>query len=347
MVDPARDATARLSSFALRGGALACACAAALYNDLLPLPGEWCPPISSPVHLHVAAIGENASSAREMTLHPHWLPWRDALGTELLQVLGKAAASGIAWDRYGNPVRCAASIGGEDGLVYAAPTGQHWQWSPEWIGYTRTLELPSDGELVARIEREYPGAFAPFYMLAPAAQADDERAAREEEERRTHGAPTAAGADDADASGDLGGGGAPQVSPTLTTLSASPPLFRASGLFSGAELDRLHAAARPAFEPWQVGVEGAKEGESSRKHDPRRSSRESWLHGYNDPRATRLEARVVQRRLAALLRLPFVALTRGVEPLLVVEYEQGAWKGRRDGEPKGSRNGYTTGVTPR
>ena len=170
--------------------------------------------------------------------------------------------------KHGEPLRCAGSLSTDGTLVYAAKAEQLWQWPTEWVGHVRTLHLPSDGMLVQQMNREIPSAFTRFYALAPAAKVED-------------------------AQKELKAGGLTvnsarfEIQTTLTTLSASPPLFRISGLISRIEVDDVYKAAQPALATSKVAIESAKKRELGRKINARRMSSESWLHGHNDPRNTR------------------------------------------------------------
>ena len=79
--------------------------------------------------------------------------------------------------------------------------------------------------------------------------------------------------------------------------------------------------AAPLLKPSTVAAERKQAGPNTQR-DPRRTSSSAWLHGHNDPRRTLPAARLLQRRVASLLRLPAEVLARNVEPVLVVHYAE-------------------------
>ena len=108
---------------------------------------------------------------------------------------------------------------------------------------------------------------------------------------------------------------------TLATLAIEPALFRVRGLLTAQEAAALYAAAEPKLQPAQVrssSVSGAE-----LRADAGRTTAAAWLHGHQDPRREVAEARQLQRRVAALLRLPEALLASHVEPVLVEAAAEG------------------------
>ena len=109
--------------------------------------------------------------------------------------------------------------------------------------------------------------------------------------------------------------------PTLTTLGVEPALFRVRGLLTPHEAAALYAAAEPKLEPSQVRSSATPGAEL--RADAGRTTASAWLHGHQDPSREVPEARQLQRRVGALLRLPEALLSSHLEPVLVEAAAEG------------------------
>lgn len=244
-----------------------------------------CPPALSASSFAILHVGQNFSEARHMHLPPSWLPL-PLLADEL-----EPGAASVAWAADGVVIYCrgdattpsSASASSAAAIVYVSSATTPWQWPAAFPGEERVLEMP-------------PLTFEP--------ELDDESSESPAE--------SAVRLVDASATGAV----PLSRRVTLQTLSVSPPIFRVRGLLTEAVLDALERRAAPEFEPSTVGLG------SVRKRDERRASSSAWLHGYQDPSQSVPAARSVQRAVVALLRQPPARLSRGVEPLLAVQYAQ-------------------------
>ena len=307
---------------------------------------EACPPIMTSRSIVLVRLGANQSSGVKSTIAAATVPWaRPYLADELRRLsVSYEAVHLAAYNAQGDEIRCATQIPSCSGYyVYVSMHDMPWQWPTEYVGYERVLSIPA-----LRFDTQQPIGSTEAAWEATAGRmtgcrqeqltADSVVSASCADIAPSHARQT----DQEDATWDK---------IVLQTLSTSPPIFRAQGLFSDEVLDALHKAAMPHFERSTVGDPTRNDasrafnsphttyaGETAhpvsdssgvstqyRRVDDRRTSESAWLHGYNDPRQSHAAARAVQRRVAALLGLPATQWLRSIEPLLAVRYRTGAF----------------------
>jgi len=266
-----------------------------------------CMPLFSDTVVRVLDVGQNMSAAKPLKLRWHLWPLRPHLLNDLL--LHSEHGQLEAWQA-NESSRVFDAEGFELRCASELQSWQYiyvskrgiWQWAPEYIGFRRAVRVHWQPVLTGPPGTQEDGAESPSRLT------------------------------------DQGGSQAESVV-LLTTLSAEPPIYLVSPLLEAEAMDELIANAGPLLGPSKVSAPPAQKKRTIL--DPRRISQSAWLHGYNDPRRSMPAARGLQRRVASLLRLPFLALPIQIEPVMVVRGIGGSFYEPHDdffsAEGKGSR----------